>query len=402
MFVVHEEHRMPNMALVQKTFQAAEPRVRAAAVRTLGHWAKHRFGSQVLSGHLPGWEGLLSAAASDSSALVRAEAVKAALEFDGLVPAEMIFAVATQPTDPELEDVLNYARSQINVDKIVAEAIRNKRPLSPAAEAYALANAAPDLLLQMNKSTAVYEALVARDRIPEQLRREAIAALAKTNSRSPLQQLVASLTNAESKRLGSLNDLANLLPSLAGASAQDHQQLQKLADESQSPEIRKAAYTAWLRTGNPDAVWQNAIASREKLTAMLSCISSVKDESKLVELFPKIRQLMFELPGALSSVDDGVDVKLGPPVSFEYYQPNPSNVTVETLDKLTPKLVGSIDQFQVYMPGGSRDGFASRQSATLVVSQTGLHTFHIESDDGSRCTSMASRLSTTTVCTAWC
>ncbi len=59
----------------------------------------------------------------------------------------MIFAVATRPTDPELEDVLNYARSQINVDKIVAEAIQNKRPLSPAAEAYALSNAAPDLLL---------------------------------------------------------------------------------------------------------------------------------------------------------------------------------------------------------------------------------------------------------------
>ncbi len=45
----------------------------------------------------------------------------------------------------------------------------------------------------MNKSTAVYEALLARDGVSEQVRRDAIAALAKSNSRSPLGQLVASL-----------------------------------------------------------------------------------------------------------------------------------------------------------------------------------------------------------------
>lgn len=381
---VHEEHRMPNMALVQKTFQADEPRVRAAAVRTLGHWAKHKLGSQVLQGHLPGWEGLLSAAASDSSALVRAEAVKAALEFDGLAPAEMIFAVATRPTDPELDDVLNYARSKIDVDKLVAEAIKSKQPLSSAAEAYALASAAPELLLQMNKSSAVYEAMLTRVGIPEQLRRDALAALAKTHSRSPLQQLVVSLTSAESKRLGSLNDLANLLPSLAGTSAEDQLEFQKLANDSKSPEIRKAAYTAWLSSGNMDTIWQDAQGSREKLSALINCLPAVRDEAKLATLFPRIRQLMFELPEGLRSTEDSVDVKLGPPVAFEYYQPNPSNVAVETLDKLTPKLVGSIDQFQVYVPGGVRDQFATRQSASLLVSQTGTYKFYIESDDGSR------------------
>lgn len=381
---VQEEHRMPNMALVEKTFQAEEPLVRAAAVRTLGHWAKHKFGSQVLKGHLPGWEGVLNAAAEDSSALVRAEAVKAALEFDGLVPAEVIFAVATRPIDPELNDVLSYARSKINVDSIVTEAIKTKQKLSPAAEAYALSNAAPELLLQLNKSTAVYETLLARDGIPEQLRREAITALAKTNSRSSLQQLVASLASAENQQLGSLNDLASLLPSIAGAATEDHQQLQKLADQSKSPEIRKAAYTAWLTSGNPEAIWQDALTSRDKLSALVSCVSSVRDEAKLAKLYPQIRKLMFELPKSLSSSDDNVDVKSGPPVSFEYYQPNPNNVSVETLDKLKPNLVGNIDQFQVHIPGGVQDAFATRQSASLVVSNSGEYTFHIESDDGSR------------------
>ncbi len=381
---VHEEHRMPNMALVEKTFQAEEARVRAAAVRTLGHWAQHKFGSQVLKGHLPGWERLLNAAAADPSPLVRAEAVKAALEFDGLVPAEVIFSVATRPMDPELEDVLGYARGQINVDKIVAEAIKTRQPLSPAAEAYALSSAAPELLMQMKQSAAVYEALLARAGIPEKLRRDALAALAKTNSRTQLQELVANLTKAESQRLGSLNDLANFLPTLAGASAEDQQQLQKLVNESKSPEIRKAAYTAWLSSGKVDAIWQDAVGSREKLSALLSCVSSVRSEATMEALFPRIRKLMFELPESLRSAEDSVDVKLGPPVAFEYYQPNPGNVAVETLDKLTPKLVGSIDQFQVYVPGGARDEFATRQSASLLVSQSGSYKFHLTSDDGSR------------------
>ncbi len=381
---VHEEHRMPNMALIEKTFQAEEPRVRAAAIRTLGHWAQHKLGSQVLKGHLPGWERLLEAAAADTSALVRAEAVKAALEFDGLVPAEVIFAVATRSTDPELDDVLNYARNQINVDKMVAEAIKNKQPLSPAAEAYALASASPELLLQMKKSTAVFEALLTRDSIPERLRRDALAELANSNSRTPLQQLVASLTAAESKRLGSLNDLANLLPSLAGKSAEDQLLLQKLAGTSQSPEVHKAAYTAWLASGNAEVIWRDASGSRARLSALLSCLPSIRDETKLAPLFPLVRELMFEVPASLNTAEDSLDIKLGPPVAFEYYQPNPNNVAVETLDKAKPKLVGTLDQFQVYMPGGERDGFATRQTASLLVAQSGTYSFFIASDDGSR------------------
>jgi putative heme-binding domain-containing protein len=381
---VHEEHRLPNMALVAKTFQADEPRVRAAAIRTLGHWANHKLGDRVLKDHLPGWEGVLAAASQDESALVRAEAVKAAIEFGGLAGAEAVFAVATRPTDPELDDVLNYARSQINVDAMITEAIKSKRPLSPAAEAYALASAPAALLLEMNKSTAVYEALLSRERIPEPLRREALAALAKTHSRTPLQQLVASLASAEKNKHASLNDLAGLLTSIAGNTAADHTQLQQLTDQTLSAEIRKAAYSAWLNTGDADAVWQHALGSRDKVSAVLASLSSVKDAAKLAKLYPHVRKLMFELPQTLRSADDDVPQQLGPPVAFEYYQPNPSNVAVETLDKLTPNLTGSMEKFETYVPGGAQDVFATRQTASLVVPSSGAYTFFVQSDDGSR------------------
>lgn len=388
---VHEEHRMPNMALVQKTYQAAEPRVRAAAIRTLGHWAKHKIGGQPLRDHLPGWEGMLSAAAQDESPLVRAEAVKSAVEFGGLLPAETIFEVATRPTDPELEAVLNYARSQINVDQMIAEAIRSKAKLSKAAEAYALASAAPNLLLEMSKSTAVYEALLARERIPEQFRLEAVNGLAKTNSISPLQQLVNSLSRAEQDKHPSLNELAGMLTPTDGTAnsvttntAADHKLLEQLANQTQSPVVRSSAYAAWFRSGDTNQIWKHALGTREKLRDALTSISKIKDVPTIEKLYPLVRPLMFELPEALRSDDDKVAAKPGPAVSFEYYAPNPNNVSLETLDGLRPSLTGNIDQFETYVPGGIQDGFATRQTASIAVPKSGAYTFFITSDDGSR------------------
>ena len=95
---VHEEHRVPNMDLVKKAFRARDARVRAGAIRTLGHWA----------GKVDQWQDTLLAAAKDTSALVRAEAVKAAVEFSGDAAAEAFFEVAARDVDPELNDVLAY------------------------------------------------------------------------------------------------------------------------------------------------------------------------------------------------------------------------------------------------------------------------------------------------------
>ena len=77
---VFEEHRVPNLELLKRVFTAKEPRVRAAAIRTLGHWA----------GKIENWETTLLAAANDESALVRAEAVKSAVDLGGPAAAETV------------------------------------------------------------------------------------------------------------------------------------------------------------------------------------------------------------------------------------------------------------------------------------------------------------------------
>ena len=137
---VLEEHRVPNMDLINKTFAAKEPRVRSGAIRTLGHWA----------GKVDGWEETLISAARDDSALVRAEAVKSAVEFSGLTSAEVIFEVATRGTDPELNDVLAYAKKNIDVDAVVADSVKSGRKLSDAASAYVLQNASVEDLMKLD------------------------------------------------------------------------------------------------------------------------------------------------------------------------------------------------------------------------------------------------------------
>ena len=122
---------------LKRVLEADEQKIRAAAIRTLGHWGEK----------VPGWQKLLVAGSRDKSPLVRAEAVKAAVSFERLAAAEAVFEAATRPTDAELNAVLNFARSQLAVDKIVQEAVSSGKPLSRAAQAYVLRNASvPDLL----------------------------------------------------------------------------------------------------------------------------------------------------------------------------------------------------------------------------------------------------------------
>ncbi|MEZ6092587.1 MAG: PA14 domain-containing protein, partial [Pirellulaceae bacterium] len=381
---VYEEHRAPNIELVGKTFQADEPRIRAAAIRTLGHWAKHRIHGEPQTGHLPGWQDLLASAARDESALVRAEAVKAAIEFEGLSAAEVIFEVATRPLDPELNDVLAYARGRINVDHMISEAIASQTELSDAAQAYAIATAAPDLLLKMRKSPKVYNALLSREGIPAKYRREALEAMAKAHDRTLLQQLVATLKEAEAAKQSSLNDLAAMLPSIATETGDDKSLLKQVADQTGSSVVRSAAYTALLMSDSSPQLWRHAVSSRQHLQDFLTSVRKVAGKEQAEVFFPLVRQLLFELPESLRSGGDDVKSHDGPAVSFEYYAPNPKDVSIETLNGLQPALTGQIAKFETFVPGGAKDAFATRQTTSIAVPSTGEYTFYLASDDGSR------------------
>lgn len=381
---VHEEHRQPNLALVQKVFRAAEPRVRAAAVRSLGHWGPGAF-------HTPGaitthWEDVLTRAARDPSPLVRAEAAKAAVEFEGVRAAEIIFEVATRETDSELESVLKYARESLDVDRMITEALKTGQPLSKAARAYALEKASPSAILAMEKTEAVDLALIFRGGIPRNARREALERRARDAGRSLGAELIARLGEAEKGKQPGRDDLTRLLEELepGDLSSDVRRGLVQLVSATNSSSIRRAGYLAWIHGGGASEALEHASASAERLGDFLDGLASL-DPDHVETLYPAVRQLQFRLPRGLESNQAGPAHDGGPAVDFAYYEPLPaSNVALGTLEKARPKLEGRLENFSTFVPGGAQDAFATRQGAHLKIERSGRYTFFTVSDDGSR------------------
>jgi putative heme-binding domain-containing protein len=373
---VFEEHRLPNEKLLATVFQASEPRVRAAAIRTLGHWGDE----------IENWNQLLAAAARDNSALVRAEAVKAAVSFESLAAAEAIFEVATRPTDPELETVLKYAKSQINVDKIVQEAVDSGRPLSEAAEAYALLNAPVATLLKLKRSEAVYGAILDRSNVPAADLKESLEGLAALRNQAPPRLLVELIARKdESGATGSAGRLGELLTELPADQLKPvKNEIETLASSANSPEVRQSAYAAWIiADGSGNAALFAASRSKDQLREMIEAIPRVGDEKLRGTLYKDVRSLMFELPPNLEAEPLSGPSQAG--IKVEFYAPNPPNVALETLARLQPQASGIVPEIVLNVPQKTQnDQFALKFTGFLRTDSPGRYTFWTNSDDGSR------------------
>jgi putative heme-binding domain-containing protein len=374
---VFEEHRVPNGKLLATVFRAAEPRVRAAAIRTLGH-----MGSRVEA-----WEKLLIEAARDDAALVRAEAVKAAVSFPGLLSAEVIFEVATRPTDPELDTVLAYAKRQIDVDALVADALRTGTDLSSAARAYVLSNASVDDLLRFERTPEVYQAILARPNIAIEPLREALGGLAKARGVTASELLVDLIeTRDEDGENESIGNLAQLLESSAPGDELRalRRRIERLATEGRAPRTRRAAWAAWISAdGSGDAAFLAASQSRNRLQELLTTVPEIADEKLRGELFDDVRSFVFELPPSLSA--DVPDSLAQNGIKVDFFFPSAENVAIETLDRMTPRASGVVSAIIKDVPQKRRnDRFALRFTGMVHAPATGKYTFSTTSDDGSR------------------
>ena len=292
---VFEEHRVANEELLKKVLLAKEPRVRAAAIRTLGHW-----GAKV-----SGWEPMLIAAARDSEALVRAEAVKAAPSFDGLGAADAIFEAALRPTDIQLDFDLNWARGKINVDKMVSDALTAKKALSPAAMAYALQKSSIASLLTMERTEAVCLAMLSRTGVKPADRLTALDDLGKLRKTTAVAELFAALANPDSRFSASLSDLASLLPSLSAEQLKPHsEQIAALAVSKASMDHRAAGFAAMIKVdGSAKRASDFAGQSMGNMQAFLGSLGRITDAATLDSVYSSVKQLTHTLPAGLVKPD---------------------------------------------------------------------------------------------------
>jgi putative heme-binding domain-containing protein len=360
--------------------QADEPRVRAAAIRTLGHWGEKET-------EIAGWQETLQAASRDESALVRAEAVKAAVSFEGISAAEVIFEVATRPTAPELDVVLKYAKGKINADALVQDAIRSGKPLSKAAMAYSLLNASVADLLKLERTEAVYEAIFSRQNVPASAMRDSLNGLAGLQKVKPLSLLLNLIEgrDATGQTSGSGGFLQILIEQPADDLKKSRDRIEKLALKGKEDATRQLGYAALIQTdGAGNGALFTASKSKESLRDLLAAVPSIADAKLRGSLYPDVRSLMFELPPNLEAEQGGSGLSQSG-IMVDYFYPSGSNVAVETLDKMTPKASGIVPQIVMNVPQRKQaDRFALRFTGAILAPKAGKYTFSIASDDGSR------------------
>lgn len=374
---VFEDHRLPQSELLATVFQAAEPRVRAAAIRTLGHWTTA----------VRGWQQLLLSAARDEEPLVRAEAVKAAVNFDGLPAAEAIFEVATRPTDPELDFVLNYAKKQIDVDALIREAIAEKTEMSKAAYEYALATAAPAELLKLDRTPQLYEAILSRSRISTGDLKTAVEGLAELTNQSPVRILLSQIRQRDQAgETASLPALGQLLSEQPASELRALQgRVEGLAKKGQTDIARQIGWAVWITAdGNGAGAFYAASQSKESLRDLLAAVPRIPSADIRSGLYQDVRTLMFEVPPNLEP-EPASNGLTEPGIQVDYFYPSASNVALETLEQMKPKASGVVPQIVMNVPQlKQRDKFALRFTGTVTAPRTGKYQFFVASDDGSR------------------
>jgi putative heme-binding domain-containing protein len=371
---VFAEFRRPNVELISKVFRAEEPRVRAAAIRTLGQWGRQ----------VEGGESILLAAARDPEPLVRAEAVKAVVAFDGLAAAEVVFEAATRPIDPELEVVLAYAEKQLNVQAIVQDAIRSSRQLSPAARAFALKHASVEDLLRFERSEAVCRAILVRPDADLDQLEGALELLAELTETSQLELLLDLIDQAQPGAGGNLSQWGKLLSRQSPASLRPVvKRLASLATQGTNAEVRRMGYAAWIAADETDEPFLVASRRKDSLRDFLKATSHVSSEIRR-KLYARIRPLIAELPPHLSAEGGGADFGQSG-LRVDYFYPYADEVSLERLADQQPSATGVCEEISIDVPlARQAERFALLFTAEIQVPESGNYTFYLSSDDGSR------------------
>lgn len=374
---VLEEHRRPDLNWIQKVFAAEEPRVRAAAIRTLGHWSQR----------VQGWQALLLTAARDPSALVRAEALKSAVELGGDAASDAFFEAAVRPTDPEMNTVLNYARRELKIDGQLQKQIADGKPLSEAAIAFALKNADADSLLKLPTTEKTLQAVLERPNASTDALRTTLKRMSELRKESSVPLIVTLVQERDAaNQLDAIKSLRDLLLEQPNAELRKARgALQNLASKAKSSAAKQLAYAAWITAeGNGDSALAAASGSKEGLREVLAAIPSLSDAKLKQSLFASVRGLMFELPSTLQSEPNAAILSQGG-IAVDYFYPAPDNVARETLAAMQPTDSGVVPTIVMEVPQRKQaDDFALRFTGSLSIPASGKYTFYIASDDGSR------------------
>ena len=170
-------------------------------------------------------------------------------------------------------------------------------PKSPVAAAYVLARLSNKELIEAPRSEFVYVALLQRQGLERKYRLEALDGLAKARNTTPLAELIRGIGELEKKgevAAPVLRELATLLLQNKPADlAAKHDDLEKLASESESPLGRQIGYAALITAdGSAEKSWSKVESDPVKLADLVLSVPLVRDAGLRGALYPKLEPLL--------------------------------------------------------------------------------------------------------------
>ena len=354
-----EEHRIPDMLLVERVFLADEPRVRAAAIRSLGHWA----------GKVSNWQATLSKAAKDDSALVRAEAVKAAVDFipiDEMAVAEVIFEASARRLDDEMSVVLAYAEKQIDVKKLVRRSLADGTPLPASARDYLIQTGAPADLEKLGEAEDVHRAMLTQVDANDYQLQQALKGLASKTGRPAAEVLLAAIDLETKKDAGNVAKLGGLLAKMPPAELKPVvEKVKDLALNGSSQVDRSIGYVGWASAADTKEVFLSACQSKSQLRDFLTAVPRM-NEAVQKQLYSSMTSLVTDLPNGMEP--ESLDQQQG--IEVAYASPTAKSRFTKVVSK-----------FEITIPpGGDAENFTNTFTGSLIVANGGKHRFYLRSN----------------------
>jgi putative heme-binding domain-containing protein len=295
---LHQSHNVVDEPLLRQVLRLPDFRARAAATRVIVAW-RDRLKEPLQ---------LLQAQAEDEHPRVRLEAVRGASFFRDGRAADVALAALKRPTDTYINFVLN--ETMRTLEPYWKAAVAAGHPLTannPAGAEYLLAKVTTAELVKLPRTASVFQALLSRDGVLPDNRKEALDGLAKINNTDVLTELFAAIKRIDgSENAHAAHVLSDLASLLATRPAQElsaiRSQLETLAAGARQPVTRRVAFvTLASADGTIDGLWKSSSKSIRSLTNLIDAIPLIPDGKVRGAAYAKVEPLLHKLPDDLAA-----------------------------------------------------------------------------------------------------
>ena len=296
---VHQYHQVVNLDLLAAVLASPDYHARAAATRVLCVWRDR----------VPDALDRLRALASDPAPRVRLEAVRAASFFEVAEAVEVPLISAEHPNDPHID----YTRGETlrALEPFWRKAVADGKPVAFRSEAGAkffLGRIATPELLKMARTRAVDAELLRRPGAREEVRREALADLARRDGLPETTALIAAIS-ALDREEGDGNDatLYDLGRILTGRDPAELEALKPglvpLATEARHAATRQVGFLALVGAEGVEAAWALAEKSSRSLRDLVDAVPMIRDPGRRSALYPRLLPLLEAKSGGARGIE---------------------------------------------------------------------------------------------------